>query len=117
MTNPLVATPRPLAGALVAWLRAWRRGLVPVDDALAAIAHHASAQLGAEYEHVVRPVVAARTAGPGVLASSGAERADHAQGRLYDGVQPLSALDESELRLVLPAAGDPVGLPGATPFS
>lgn len=76
----------------VAWVRAWRAGLVPYDDAAAEIA-------GAE-EHMVADA-------PGTWTDVS----------LATGISALSKLHPDEIRLVLPAAGDPRGLPGPGEFT
>jgi hypothetical protein len=81
------------SGRLVAWVRAWRTGLVPVDEVITAVqaddAEHEVADLPGEVH-----TVPLRTA----LAS-------------------FSAVDPDAVRLVLPAAGDPRGLPGPGRFT
>jgi hypothetical protein len=76
----------------VAWVRAWRAGLVPYDDAAAEIA-------GAE-EHMVADA-------PGTWTDVS----------LAAGISALSKLHPDEIRLVLPVAGDPRGLPGPGEFT
>lgn len=77
----------------VAWVRAWRAGFIPYDDVVD--------QIAAAEDHVVTDPV-----------DAGAERP------LRDALAGLSSLHPDEIRLVLPAAGDPRGLPGpGTPFT
>jgi hypothetical protein len=76
----------------VAWVRAWRSGLVPYDDA--------AAEIEADEEHMVADV-------PGTWTDVS----------LCDGIKPLAKLHPDEIRLVLPVPGDPRGLPGPGPFS
>lgn len=76
----------------VAWVRAWRAGLVPCDDA--------AAEISGDEEHMVSDV-------PGTWTDVS----------LTDAIAPLSKLHPDEVRLVLPAPGDPRGLPGPGPFS
>jgi hypothetical protein len=81
------------SGRLVSWVRAWRAGLVPFDDVVAAI------QAGDE-PHEVADL-------PGHV---------HAM-PLRTALAELSGVDVDAVRLVVPAAGDPRGLPGPGPFS
>ncbi|MFF5232162.1 hypothetical protein [Dactylosporangium sp. NPDC000521] len=76
----------------VAWVRAWRAGLVPCDDA--------AAEISGDEEHMVSDV-------PGTWTDVS----------LVDAITALSKLHPDEVRLVLPAPGDPRGLPGPGPFS
>jgi hypothetical protein len=76
----------------VAWVRAWRAGLVPFDEIAEAIA-------GGE-EHLVADAPGAWT-----------------DVTLREALPTLSKLHPDEVRLVLPAPGDPRGLPGPGPFS
>ena len=71
----------------VAWVRAWRAGLVPCDDA--------AAEITGDEEHMVSDV-------PGTWTDVS----------LADAMPSLSKLHPDEVRLVLPAPGDPRGLPG-----
>jgi len=74
------------------WTRSWRAGLVPYDDVAEEIA-------GGE-EHVVADA-------PGTWQDQ----------TLRDTLAALSKLRPDEIRLVLPAAGDPAGLPGPGEFT
>ncbi|HWH01210.1 MAG TPA: hypothetical protein VNV66_18295 [Pilimelia sp.] len=76
----------------VAWVRAWRAGLVPFDELPDEIA-------GAE-EHLVADAPGAWTDVP-----------------LGEALPALSRLHPDAVRLVLPAAGDPRGLPASGEFS
>jgi hypothetical protein len=76
----------------VAWVRAWRAGLVPYDDV--------AAEIAGDEEHLVADAPGAWTDVP-----------------LAEGISSLSKLHPDEVRLVLPAPGDPVGLPGPGPFT
>jgi hypothetical protein len=76
----------------VAWVRAWRAGLVPYDEIADAIA--------GDEEHLVADA-------PGTWTDV----------TLRDALPTLSKLHPDEVRLVLPAPGDPRGLPGPGPFS
>jgi len=78
---------------LVAWVRAWRAGLEPLDDVVDAV-------LDDDADHVVADL-------PGTV---------HVVG-LTDALSTLSALRPDEVRLVLPVPGDPRGLPGPGPFT
>lgn len=77
----------------MAWARSWRAGLVPYDDCLDEI-------VGAE-DHLAGDV-------PGEVRDEIPLRAALSQ---------LSRLKPDDIRLVLPAAGDPRGLPGPGAFS
>jgi hypothetical protein len=76
----------------VAWVRAWRAGLVPYDEL--------TDEIAGDEEHLVADAPGAWTDVP-----------------LGDALPALSKLHPDEIRLVLPAAGDPRGLPGPGPFS
>jgi hypothetical protein len=76
----------------VAWTRAWRAGLVPYDDVADEIT-------GGE-EHVVADA-------PGTWTDT----------TLRDTLPLLAKVSPDDIRVVLPAAGDPVGLPGPGPFT
>jgi hypothetical protein len=76
----------------VAWVRAWRAGLIPYDDVID--------EIGANEDQLV--------------AEAGAD--DEAP--LREALGTLSTLHPDEIRLVLPVPGDPRGLPGpGTPFT
>jgi hypothetical protein len=76
----------------VAWVRAWRAGLVPYDE----LADH----IAGDEEHLVADAPGTWTDVP-----------------LGVGVSTLSRLHPDEIRLVLPVPGDPRGLPGPGPFT
>jgi hypothetical protein len=76
----------------VAWVRAWRAGLVPYDDA--------AAEIAGDEEHMVADA-------PGTWTDVS----------LGEGISALAKLHPDEVRLVLPAPGDPRGLPGPGEFS
>jgi hypothetical protein len=78
---------------LVAWVRAWRAGLVSIDDALAAVQ-------GDDADHEVADL-------PGHV---------HAV-PMRTALPALSAVDPGTVRLVLPAPGDPRGLSGPGAFT
>src|SRR5690606_38507611 len=76
----------------VAWVRAWRAGFIPYDDVLD--------EIGAAEDQMF------------------AEGTDSVEVPLREALARLSPLHPDEIRLVLPAAGDPRGLPGPdTPFT
>jgi hypothetical protein len=77
----------------VAWARSWRAGLVPYDDCLDEIV--------ADEDHLASDV-------PGEVRD---------EIPLRSALSMLSKLTPDQIRLVLPAAGDPRGLPGPGPFS
>jgi hypothetical protein len=78
----------------VAWVRAWRAGVIPYDDV--------ADEIEATEDHLVRD----------------ADGADQDERSLRDGLAELSGLHPDQVRLVLPAPGDPRGLPGpGTPFT
>jgi hypothetical protein len=77
---------------LVTWARAWRAGTVSYDDVVD--------ETEAGEEHMVADV-------PGTWSEI----------PLREAVRALSKLDPDEIRLVLPAPGDPRGLPGPGPFT
>lgn len=75
-----------------AWVRAWRAGLVPCDDA--------AVEISADEEHMVAD-------SPGTWTDV----------TLAEGLAHLAKLHPDDVRLVMPAPGDPRGLPGPGPFS
>ena len=81
------------SGRLAAWVRAWRAGLVPVDDVLTAVE-------GDDEPHEVADL-------PGHV---------HAV-PLRTALATLSGVEPDAVRLVLPVAGDPRGLPGPGAFT
>ena len=76
----------------VSWVRAWRAGLVPYDDV--------PAEIAGDEEHLVADAPGTWTDVP-----------------LSQGLAALSKHHPDEIRLVLPAPGDPRGLPGPGPFT
>jgi hypothetical protein len=80
------------SGRFVAWVRAWRAGLVPCDDA--------AVEIAGDEEHLVADA-------PGTWTDVS----------LGEGITALAKLHPDEIRLVLPAPGDPRGLPGPGPFT
>jgi hypothetical protein len=74
------------------WTRAWRAGLVPYDDLPEAIA--------LDEEHLVADAPGTWTEVP-----------------LREALSVLAKLHPSDIRVVLPAPGDPLGLPGPGQFS
>jgi hypothetical protein len=75
-----------------AWTRAWRAGLVPYDDI--------ADEIAGDEEHLVADA-------PGAVTDQ----------TLRESLSLLAKLHPDEIRLVLPAAGDPVGLPGPGEFT
>ncbi|KAB1118459.1 hypothetical protein F6X68_33100, partial [Micromonospora sp. AMSO12t] len=84
-------TPRR-SSRFVAWVRAWRAGLVPFDELADAIA--------GDEEHLVADAPGTWTDVP-----------------LPQALPTLAKLSPDEIRLVLPAPGDPRGLPGPGDFA
>jgi hypothetical protein len=76
----------------VTWTRAWRAGIVGYDEI--------ADEVAGDEEHVVSDV-------PGTWTDQ----------TLREALSMLAKLHPDEIRLVLPVAGDPVGLPGPGPFS
>lgn len=76
----------------VAWVRAWRAGLVPYDEV--------ADEIAGDEEHLVADAPGAWTDLP-----------------LRDALPSLSKLSANDIRLALPAPGDPRGLPGPGPFA
>jgi hypothetical protein len=76
----------------VAWVRAWRAGLVPYDEV--------ADEVAGNEEHLVADAPGTWTDVP-----------------LREALPALSKLSPEEIRLVLPAPGDPRGLPGPGPFA
>lgn len=74
------------------WVRAWRAGLVPCDDA--------AAEIAGDEEHVVADA-------PGTWTDVA----------LTEAISCLARLHPDQVRLVLPVPGDPRGLPGPGGFS
>jgi hypothetical protein len=81
------------SATLAAWAKAWRAGLVSFDEVLDEL--H---EVNPGEEHLVRDLEGAETP----LASA---------------LTAFSRVGPESVRLVLPAAGDPRGLPGPGPFS
>jgi len=77
---------------LVAWVRSWRAGLVPYDEVAEEVAR--------DEEHLVADAPGAWTDVP-----------------LREGLTAFSKLTPDQVRLVLPAPGDPRGLPGPGEFT
>jgi hypothetical protein len=76
----------------VAWTRAWRAGIIGYDEI--------ADEIAGDEEHVVSDA-------PGSWTDQ----------TLRESLSMLAKLHPDEIRLVLPAAGDPVGLPGPGPFT
>jgi hypothetical protein len=76
----------------VGWVRAWRAGLVPYDDVAAEVAE--------DEEHLAADAPGTWTEVP-----------------LHEILSTFAPLHPDEVRLVLPAPGDPRGLPGPGEFS
>jgi hypothetical protein len=76
----------------VAWVRAWRAGVVPFDEV--------ADEIAADEEHLVADV-------PGTWRDV----------PLREGLPVFAKLHPNEIRLVLPAPGDPRGLPGPGPLT
>jgi hypothetical protein len=87
------APPGQRSATLAAWARAWRAGLVSFDEVLDELD-----AIGPGQEHLVR-----WSDGPEVP--------------LATALTSFSRVGPEEVRVVLPAAGDPRGLPGPGPFS
>ncbi|HEY8534329.1 MAG TPA: hypothetical protein VIL44_10780 [Micromonospora sp.] len=85
------ATPRRSC-RFVAWVRAWRAGLVPYDDL--------ADEIAGEEDHLVADVPGTWTDVP-----------------LREALRILARHSPDEIRLVLPVPGDPRGLPGPGPFT
>jgi len=83
----------PRSAILAAWARSWRAGHVSYDEVVDEVR-------GRDAEHLVDGVPATLTAVD-----------------LSEGLRAFSALRPDEIRLVLPAPGDPRGLPGRGPFT
>jgi hypothetical protein len=76
----------------VAWVRAWRAGLVPFDEL--------ADEIAGDEEHLVADA-------PGMWID----------GPLSAGLPVFAKLHPDDIRLVLPAPGDPRGLPGPGPLT
>jgi hypothetical protein len=76
----------------VTWVRAWRAGLVPYDEV--------AAEVAGDEEHLAAEAPGTWTEVP-----------------LGDVLSTFAKLHPDEIRLVLPAPGDPRGLPGPGPFT
>src|SRR5688572_23943414 len=76
----------------VSWVRAWRAGLVPYDEV--------AGEIAGDEEHLAADV-------PGTWTDV----------QLPQALQALSKVHPDDIRLVLPAPGDPRGLPGPGPFT
>jgi hypothetical protein len=76
----------------VAWVRAWRAGLVPFDEV--------ADEIAVDEEHLVADAPGTWTDVP-----------------LISGLPVFAKLHPDDIRLVLPAPGDPRGLPGPGPLT
>ena len=76
----------------VSWVRAWRAGLVPYDEA--------AEEIAGDEEHLAADAPGAWTEVP-----------------LREALAAFSKLTPDQIRLVLPAPGDPRGLPGPGAFT
>jgi hypothetical protein len=85
------------SATLAAWIRAWRSGLVSYDQVL-----DEAGQIGSKSDEKVEHLV---------------QTPDGSVQPLADALRALSGLDPADVRVVLPAPGDPRGLPGPGPFS
>ena len=94
MLSAAGATTLPVrrSARFAAWVRAWRAGLVPYDDA--------AAEIAGDEEHMVADA-------PGTWTDV----------TLAEGISALARLHPDQVRLVLPTAGDPRGLPGPGEFT
>ncbi|WP_035856807.1 hypothetical protein [Cryptosporangium arvum] len=84
------APPGRRSATLAAWARAWRAGLVSFDEVLD--------ETTGDEEHLVR-------------------HPDGSEETLSSALVGFSTVPPDEIRVVLPAAGDPRGLPGPGPFT
>lgn len=87
----------------VAWVRAWRAGLVPYDEIAQEIADGEEHLVVTDFPDLLTGVADVTDTWTGVS--------------LRAALAALSRLHPDEIRLVLPAPGDPRGLPGPGPFS
>jgi hypothetical protein len=92
----------PRAGLLGAWLRAWRTGLVPLDDVVTVVT-------AGDGEHLV---IGLADGAETVLAPPGLDAVP-----LKAGLAAFSRVTPDGIRVVLPAPGDPRGLPPRHPFA
>lgn len=93
MSHAIATATTRRSARFVAWVRAWRAGLIPYDDV--------AEEITGDEEHIIADVGDAWDELP-----------------LPEGLAALSRLHPDEIRLVLPAPGDPRGLPGPdTPFT
>jgi hypothetical protein len=76
----------------VAWVRAWRAGIVPFDEL--------AGEIAGDEDHLVADAPGAWRDVP-----------------LRDGLPAFAKLHPDDIRLVLPVPGDPRGLPGPGPFT
>lgn len=89
--NAATLTPRR-STRFVAWVRAWRAGLVPFDEL--------ADEIAGDEEHLVADAPGTWTDVP-----------------LGHGLPVFAKLSPDDIRLVLPAPGDPRGLPGPGPLT
>ncbi len=87
----------------VAWVRSWRAGLVPYEEL--------AGEIAGDEEHLVA------TDYPGLLAGMAEMGGAWTEVPLREALAALSKLHPDDVRLVLPAPGDPRGLPGPGPFT
>ncbi|WP_432954531.1 hypothetical protein [Micromonospora haikouensis] len=90
-TGAVKVAPRR-SSRFVAWVRAWRAGLVPYDEV--------AEEIAGDEEHLVADAPGTWTDVP-----------------LRDALPALAKLSPDEIRLVLPVPGDPRGLPGPGDFT
>ncbi len=93
----------PRSARFVAWVRSWRAGLVPYDELAGEIAGDEEQLVATDY--------------PGLLDGVAEMRGAWTEVSLREALAILSRLHPDEVRLVLPAPGDPRGLPGPGPFT
>ncbi|MFG1924111.1 hypothetical protein [Cryptosporangium sp. NPDC048952] len=84
------APPGQRSATLAAWARSWRAGLVSFDEVLD--------ETTGDEDHLVR-------------------HPDHTEVSLSSALSTFAKVSPDDVRVVLPAAGDPRGLPGPGPFS
>jgi hypothetical protein len=94
----------------VTWVRAWRAGLVPYDEVAVEIAE--------DEEHLAAACGGTPTVGPGAFGGSAADAlGTWTEVPLGEILSTFAPLHPDQIRLVLPAPGDPRGLPGPGEFS
>ncbi len=99
-----------LAAIATAWIRSWRAGYTSFDHVLAALAERTEHRYGHTYEQVVVDAANSSSGRPGANNPSVTRPFAHA-------ITELATVSDQQIRLVLPAPGDPTASPGPSDFT